>query len=88
MLELTTNKTPDVILGKPSVNLVQSIMNKHSSNEIVVVGDRLYTDKKLADNMNSDFICVLSGETTRMDVQNYEGKYPAIVLKNLGEIII
>ena len=87
MIELTTSKTPDIILGKPSVYLVQSILNKYSPKEIAVVGDRLYTDKKLADNMNSDFICVLSGETTRMDVQNYEGKYPAVVVKNLGEVI-
>ena len=86
MLELTTKKVPDVILGKPSVNLVKSILNKYSNHEIAVVGDRLYTDKKLADNINCDFICVLSGETTRMDVQNYKEKYPAIVVKNLGEV--
>ena len=86
MLELTTYKTPDVILGKPSVNLVKSILANYKSEEIAVVGDRLYTDKKLADNMNSDFICVLSGETTRMDIQNYKDNYPAIIVKNLGEI--
>jgi len=86
MIELTTNKTPNIILGKPSINLVKTILNKYSNNEIAIVGDRLYTDKKLADNMKSDFICVLSGETTRVDVQNYNGCYPAVVVNNLGQV--
>lgn len=86
MLELTTGKTPNIILGKPSVNLVKSILDNYSPKQIVVVGDRLYTDKKLADNIGCDFICVLSGETTRLDVQNYKENYPSIVLKNLGKL--
>ena len=87
MLELTTSKTPDIILGKPSLNLVKTILDNYNKDEIAVIGDRLYTDKKLADNMGVDFICVLSGETKRIDVQNYKDNYPAIVLKNLGKIL-
>lgn len=84
LFDATTKHTPDVVLGKPSVVLVKSLLDKYGNEKIAMVGDRLYTDKKLADNMSSDFICVLSGETTRLDVQNYSGKYPAIVLKDLG----
>ena len=52
----------------------------------MVAGDRLYTDKKLADNIGCDFICMLSGDTKRLDVQNYNGTYPALLLRNLQEI--
>lgn len=86
LIEATTQKLPDVILGKPALNIVKELLNKYSNTEIAIVGDRLYTDKKLADNMKSDFICVLSGDTTRLDIQNYSGYYPAIVVKNLGQL--
>ena len=86
LIEVTNQRVPDIILGKPSLNLVKSVLYKYLPNEIAIIGDRLYTDKKLADNMTSDFVCVLSGETTRLDVQNFEGKYPAIVVKTLKEL--
>ena len=86
LIEATNKRFPDIVLGKPSINLVKNILNVFSPSQIAVIGDRLYTDKKLADNMGSDFICVLSGETTRLDVQAFEGKYPAIVVKTLKEL--
>ncbi|MBE6444388.1 MAG: HAD-IIA family hydrolase [Alphaproteobacteria bacterium] len=86
MFEQTTKKKPDIILGKPFVNIASNILKQYKTENIAVVGDRLYTDKKLADNLNCDFICVLSGETKRIDIQSYEGTYPSIVVDNLGEI--
>ena len=83
LIELTTGKTPDKTFGKPSVNLVKNILKIYNKEDIVV-GDRLYTDKALADNIGCDFICVLSGETKRIDIQNYQGKCPAIVKKELS----
>lgn len=84
LLKQVTHKEPSIYLGKPSINLVKNILSNYNPEEIAVIGDRLYTDKKLADNMGSDFICVLSGETTRLDVQQYDGAYPACVKKALG----
>lgn len=76
-------RVPDVVLGKPSLNLVKEILARYNKYEIAVVGDRLYTDKKLADNVGCDFVCVLTGETTRLDIQKYQGTYPSLVVKNL-----
>ena len=84
LVKAVTKKTPDLIFGKPNIELVKELLNIYSKDKIAVVGDRLYTDKKLADNIGCDFICVLSGETTRLDVQNYTGTYPNIVLRDLG----
>lgn len=84
LVKTVTKKSPDVIFGKPNIELVKELLSEYSKDEIAVVGDRLYTDKKLADNIGCDFICVLSGETTRLDVQNYTGTYPDIVLRDLG----
>lgn len=86
LVNSVTKKNPDVIFGKPNIELVNNLLNIYSKADIAVVGDRLYTDKKLADNIGCDFICVLSGETTRLDVQNYTGTYPSIVLRDLGDL--
>lgn len=86
LIKAVTKKVPDMIFGKPNMALVHDLLKSYSKEEIAVAGDRLYTDKKLADNMDCDFICVLSGETTRKDVQNYTGSYPAVVVKDLGEL--
>ena len=86
LFKLSTQKSPNIILGKPSIKLVEKLINKYGKENIAVAGDRLYTDKKLADNIGCDFICVLSGETTRLDVQNYKDNYPKIVVKDLSKI--
>ena len=86
LFEQTTGKKPDIILGKPSINIAKNILKQYPAKDIAIVGDRLYTDKMLADNLKCDFICVLSGETTRIDVQKYIGIYPDIVVNNLGEV--
>lgn len=85
-IKATNGCVPHTVLGKPSVHLLQKYMDKYGVENITMVGDRLYTDKKLADNAGCDFICVLSGETTRQDLVHDTTRYPAIVVKDLGEI--
>jgi ribonucleotide monophosphatase NagD (HAD superfamily) len=50
---------------------------------MVMVGDRLSTDKVLADNAGIDFILVLSGEARRADLAALE-RQPALVVEDLG----
>ncbi len=55
----------------------------YSKDEIVVIGDRLYTDKVLANNSNIDFVCVLSGETKREDIE-FIDNWPAMIVDEFG----
>lgn len=88
VIQETTGRKPDKIFGKPNKVLLENIDKNYDSNEVVVVGDRLHTDKKLAENLNYDFICVLSGETNRSDVDKLETKdFPSLVVKNMGELL-
>jgi len=84
MFEIATNRKPELFFGKPNTILLEKVLNKYSKNDIVVVGDRLYTDKILADNSEIDFICVLSGETNREDIEKIE-KWPSLIIKELGD---
>lgn len=56
--------------GKPNINIIQKLLNRHSPHECFIVGDRLYTDYALARQANIDFLCVLTGETRLEDIQN------------------
>ena len=40
----------------------------------------------IADNAGVDFVCVLSGETTREDLERYAGTPPAIVVNTFDEV--
>ncbi len=85
-LEITNGMKPSHVFGKPSPSLLRTVLDRFAPEEIAVVGDRLYTDKAIADNAGVDFVCVLSGETTRDDLEKYEGKAPAITVETFNLI--
>jgi len=89
LIESVTNKLPYIYFGKPDTNLIQQLIDKYGEKHLTIVGDRLYTDKKLADNANVDFICVLSGETSRIDLAIHDiGRYPALIVHDLSYLNI
>ena len=69
MFEQMTGRTATVI-GKPNVAMVDMAaahMNVRR-NGLCMVGDRLYTDMRMASDAGISSILVLSGETTRADL--------------------
>ena len=85
-LEITNGMKPSHVFGKPSPTLLAPVLAQFRPEEIAVVGDRLYTDKAIADNAGVDFVCVLSGETTPDDLKAYKGTPPAIVVNTFDEV--
>jgi len=67
MMEMTTGRLPDKSFGKPSQYYIDYIKKRYKvkENEMVIVGDRLYTDIKLAEGNEITSILVLSGETNK-----------------------
>jgi len=86
LLEKATTRTPEIIFGKPNPVLLKSILTKYSKDDILIVGDRLYTDKAFADSAGIDFALVLSGETNREDIEN-EIIFPRLIINDLGELL-
>jgi HAD superfamily hydrolase (TIGR01450 family) len=84
MLYMTTGKRPSIIFGKPNTELIGTIINKYGKEQILIAGDRLYTDGALAENARIDFICVLSGESTRVDVAFCNYTNNILVIQDLG----
>jgi len=85
-LEITNGMKPSHVFGKPSPTLLAPVLAQFRPEEIAVVGDRLYTDKAIADNAGVDFVCVLSGETTPADLKIYTGTPPAIVVDTFDQV--
>lgn len=85
-LETSTGRKPDTIFGKPNQELLSLVLGKYSCKEITIVGDRMYTDKVLADKAGIDFILVLSGESTRAIAEKPESG-PALILNDLGDLL-
>jgi HAD superfamily hydrolase (TIGR01450 family) len=86
LLKTTNGMVPSHVFGKPSPSLLAPVLERFAPDEIAVVGDRLYTDKAMADSAGIDFVCVLSGEATREHLAVYLGAPPAAVVETLGEL--
>jgi len=67
----STGKLPDKIFGKPSLEMIIPTLKRLNVplSQAVIVGDRLYTDIKLAAGSDLLSVLVLTGETKR---SNYE----------------
>ena len=66
-IEASIERTPDIIIGKPSKFIIDIIKNEYDIDyrDMVMFGDRLYTDILGANNAGIDSVLVLTGETTK-----------------------
>lgn len=66
MFKTLTGREPDII-GKPNVEMVSTVLKKHgkSRDKCAMVGDRLYTDMRMAVDAGIISILVFSGETDK-----------------------
>jgi 4-nitrophenyl phosphatase len=85
LYEAATGRTPQKFFGKPDVAILGPLLKRFARDEIVMVGDRLTTDKVLAENAGIDFILVLSGEARREDLPGLE-RQPTLVVEHLGSL--
>ncbi len=79
-MRLCTNKKAHV-MGKPDPEVIYTLakMFNVSLDEVLVVGDRIYTDILVGVNAKVDSAMVLSGETKMEDLKNYSYKPTYII---------
>ncbi len=83
LYEAATGRLPQLTFGKPNTLVLSPLFKRFAREEMVMVGDRLSTDKVLAENAGIDFILVLSGEATRADLSALE-RQPTLVVDDMG----
>jgi NagD protein len=89
LFESATGRKPDAIAGKPNPSMLAFVMEKHRlrPDEIMVVGDRPYTDIALAKAAGSIGVLTLTGEATRESLSQIPpASQPDIVINHLGEL--
>ncbi|MGH7951070.1 MAG: HAD-IIA family hydrolase [Limisphaerales bacterium] len=85
-LESATGRKPDAVLGKPDPAMLQGILRRHSlaSENLAMVGDRLYTDMEMAHRAGALGVLVLTGETTAAEAEKHIPK-PDLIVPTLAE---
>lgn len=65
-IEHATGRRPDIVIGKPSPGMLNTIMDyfKLQPEQVAMVGDRIYTDVASARAAGALGVLTLSGETT------------------------
>lgn len=85
LYEAATGRLPERVFGKPNKGVLSPVLKRFRQEEMVMVGDRLTTDKLLAENAGIDFILVLSGEARREDLITLE-RQPTLVVDDMGSL--
>lgn len=88
-IEYATGKKP-IYIGKPEPTMIFELMKKfgYEKKDVVVIGDRLYTDIASGVNAGVDTICVLSGEATLADIEAATAKdTPTFVLNSVKDLL-
>lgn len=85
-LEKAAGRNPDVVIGKPSPRMLDGILQSGGlqPHEIAMLGDRIYTDVKMALDAGAVGVLVLTGEATFDDARQAD-QYPDIVADSLIE---
>lgn len=85
-LEKASGKTP-IVIGKPQPYMILGAMKTQgvTKEETVVIGDRLSTDIASGANASVDTVCVLSGEATIKDIEDFSVK-PTFIFESVKDI--
>lgn len=86
LYKTATGRKPDKIFGKPDTEILEPVFDEYRKSEVVMAGDRLTTDKLLAERAGIDFILVLSGEATLQAALD-EKHPPTVIVQNLGRAL-
>ncbi|OWO83349.1 hypothetical protein B5C26_07035 [Photorhabdus luminescens] len=87
LIKATNGVEPKYIFGKPSSLMIDSLceIDNFNKEETIIIGDRLHTDIKMAQDSGIASLLVLSGETSR-DIAESSNIKPQYILNDVSEI--
>lgn len=86
LLQTTTGIAPRKVFGKPLPSMIEQYITDVDIQDVVIMGDRTYTDMQLAISLNCDFILTLTGEASVSDLShlNYD---KCLVVNTIGDLV-
>lgn len=87
LLKMTTGSAPLAVLGKPSPSMLSPILKttRLLPNQIVIIGDRLGTDIRMARSAGCLSVLVLSGISNRLDLERSDFQ-PDLVVDSVASL--
>ncbi len=87
LLEKSSGRRPDLIVGKPFSGMGEELARRYvlPKGRMCMVGDRMHTDIRFANNNGMHAILVLSGETTAESMRAFPD-VPDLVLPDFNAI--
>jgi ribonucleotide monophosphatase NagD (HAD superfamily) len=85
LLKTAYGVEPERSFGKPNPAMLSGLLKKYKPEEILFVGDRLYTDFELAKRSGCRFVLPLCGETKQQDLDKLTDK-PEFVVDMVSDI--
>ncbi len=88
LIRASTGRLPQAVIGKPSAEILRQLADQWhmQTTEILMVGDRLYTDIQLAHNAGAMSALVLTGEAKLEDLKTAPIK-PDLVCADLAALL-
>ena len=86
-LEAATGRAPAAILGKPDPAMIRGILDRQAlaPESLAMVGDRLYTDIRMAHRAGVFGVLVLTGEATAAEAAAFSPE-PDLIVTGLEEL--
>lgn len=80
-----TKRRPEAVPGKPDAAMISGVMDKYGlkPDEVMMVGDRIYTDMEMARRAKVAAVLVLTGEATLESLKE-SGLTPELVLDDIS----
>jgi NagD protein len=89
LLESATGRRPQAIPGKPNRAMLDAVMEAHrlAPHEVAMLGDRLYTDVRMAKGAGVLAILTLTGETKHQDLEKCNtNERPDLIVSSLADL--
>lgn len=87
-IEVASGGRAEAIVGKPSVHMSRAVLERLDlpASDVILVGDRLLTDIRMAHDAGMTSALVMSGVTTEEELRSSELQ-PDFVLRDIGELV-
>lgn len=87
LLTAATGRHPDAVVGKPNAAILNGVLRRHglTHDQVAMVGDRLYTDIRMARDAGALGVLVLTGETTMESVAK-ASLAPDLIVRHAGDL--
>ena len=88
LIKTASGEPPARTFGKPNTEMIAGVLEDHDwkPEDVAIVGDRLETEIEMADRLGCESVCVLTGDATRVAVEE-SSVTPTLITSDVSELL-